>query len=295
MNHKLKYLAISFFCLFALGFVCINNIVPYIILQPRKITSTIKPDDFELSNRSISIRTHDSLLLSGYWIFTELDTPKAVIIMIHGISGHKESFLPICKQFASAGYASLIFDGRAHGSSEGRYCTYGHYEKRDVSAAVDSAKSKYPDIQIGVLGNSLGGAIALQALANDKRIDFGIIESTFTDLEQIVSDYQKRKMFGVRLRPISDYALFRAGKTGKFDPQKVRPIVFATNIKQPVLIAHGSADKNISVEYGKVLYQHLASENKKLIIVDGAGHHNLHINEGKYMKQILEFISKINM
>jgi len=33
---------------------------------------------------------------------------------------------------------------------------------------------------IGILGRSLTGAIGLQALGSDKRIRFGIIESTFS-------------------------------------------------------------------------------------------------------------------
>lgn len=86
---------------------------------------------------------------------------------------------------------TFIFDSRAHGESQGKYCTYGFYEKKDISAIVDFIGPKYRNVNIGIWGNSLGAAVAIQAMEYDSRILFGIIESTFTDLSQIVFDYKK--------------------------------------------------------------------------------------------------------
>jgi cephalosporin-C deacetylase-like acetyl esterase len=46
-------------------------------------------------------------------------------------------------------------------------------------------------VHFGVWGQSLGGAIGLQAIGFDKRIKFGIIESAFSSFKITVDDYFK--------------------------------------------------------------------------------------------------------
>lgn len=148
-------------------------------------------------------------------------------------------------------------------------------------------------MKIGVWGNSLGGAIAIQALEYDERIEFGIIESTFTDLNQIVFDYKKRILKGIGVRLVSDYVLRKAGEIGKFEPEKVKPIESVKNIEQPVLIAHGDSDGNISSEYGKQLYENLKTNKKEFKLIKGAGHFNLFEKGGQeYENQIMDFIQR---
>jgi len=184
-------------------------------------------------------------------------------------------------------------DSRAHGESGGNYCTYGFKEKKDISKVVDFIKTKNDSIAIGIWGNSMGGAIAIQALELDKRIEFGIIESTFTNLSTIVYDYQKGYTYGIGLKPFCKIALNEAGKIAQFSPEQVSPISSVKNIEQPVLIAHGEADKNIKFDYGKLLFENLKSVDKKFIPVKGAGHFNLGVVGGeKYTQAIEKFILK---
>lgn len=117
---------------------------------------------------------------------------KGIMILLHKIGGSKESFLHLTKELSERGIESMIFDLRAQGESGGKYCTYGYYEKNDVCVIVDHIKRENAELEIGVWENSLGGAVAVKAMEADQRIDFGIIESTFTALDIIVSDYQKR-------------------------------------------------------------------------------------------------------
>lgn len=272
-------------------FIGINNIAPYAILQPPRINENIKPGNYNLRSSALNIITHDSLVLKGYFIEPKTDTAKGVVLFVHGIGGCKEHCLGLSEKLANMGIASLVFDSRAHGKSGGKYCTYGYKEKKDVSKIVDLIKNKYPDLKIGIWGNSLGGAVAIQALEYDERIGFGIIESTFTDLDQIVFDYQKRLSKGFGIRSISNYVLKRAGNIGSFDPKDVCPLNAVKNIEQPVLIAHGDADKNISVKYGKLLFENLRSKNKELVIVKGGEHFGLFETGGKeYKNKVFDFI-----
>lgn len=59
------------------------------------------------------------------------------IILLHGIRGYKEHFSELAIRLNGKGYNTLALDLRAHGDSDGKYCTYGFYEKYDVQKAVD--------------------------------------------------------------------------------------------------------------------------------------------------------------
>jgi len=192
MNKKSKYALLIFVFLSSLIFVGVFFIAPYAILQPPRISEKIGPKDLGLKNSPLIIEVEENLKLQGFFIFQKKDSTRGIIILVHGIGGCKEHFLGLSEKLANQGIASVIFDGRAHGKSDGEYCTYGFFEKKDISKIVDELKIDYPKLPIGIWGNSLGGAISIQALEFDKRIEFGIIESTFSDLSQIKYNLSSR-------------------------------------------------------------------------------------------------------
>lgn len=273
----------------------VHYVLPYGIVsrQVRPIAAT--PAQFELYAEKTVLTTREGLQLRGYWVYPKIDQPKAVIILHHGIGGGKEQFYTVAQNLTEQGIACIIYDSRAHGESEGEYITYGYYEKYDVSDVVHAAQKKYPLLPIGIWGNSMGGAIALQALEIEPELDFGIIESTFTNLNDIVSDYQTRYTAGLRMRWISDYALERAGNIAQFNPVEVYPLRSAMNIKQPVFLAHGTADPNINFVYGEQLAEKLITNtNSEFYPVKGGNHYNLLSVGGEaYQNHINQFIQKM--
>lgn len=292
MNKRLKFFLFFVSILTIAVYYVTNYILPYSIIKPYRVVTNDHPENYELNAKAVSIYTKDSLQLAAYHITPSIP-PKATIILIHGISGCKEHFLPLSKTLTKAGYAIVAIDNRAHGKSEGLYCTYGYYEKSDIAQVVSYLKSHGHNEPIGVWGNSLGGAIAIQAMAYDPRISFGIIESTFTTLDDIVYDYQKRLSKGIGLKPIAAAALAKAGEIADFNPNQVSPLNAIKQLKQPIFIAHGDADKNIAVHYGKTLYENAASVNKELCIVNGAGHYDLFtVGKKNYKDRIFSFIEK---
>lgn len=291
MKRMLKRLAIGVFVLLLFGFLITHFVAPYIILKPQRVHLNQTPADYNVAFDELTIRTEDNLQLSAYLIYPEPIQPKGVFIMVHGIGGCKEHFIPLAAKLSKAGIATLVFDLRAHGESEGTYATYGYHEKNDVRKVVDFIKTKYSTIPIGIWGNSLGGAISLQAMAADPRIDFGIIESTFANMDDIVFDYKKRYLKGIGLRFVSDYTLNRAGKIASFNPDMVRPINAVKKIEKPMFLAHGDADKRICIAYGEALFTNLKSENKIWYPVPGAGHLNLsEIGGAAYQNALFQFI-----
>jgi len=293
LKKPLKYLAIGILAIMILGFIGVNNIAPYAITQPPRTNESITPKELNLKSEPLNIITKDNVEINGYWIKSELDTSKGIIILIHGIGGCKEHFLGLAEELSKKGIESIIFDGRAHGKSGGEFCTYGFKEKKDIAQIVDKIKERKPNLPIGIWGNSLGGAIAIQTLEFDKRIKFGIIESTFTELNQIVFDYKKRILKGIGIRSLSDFALKRAGQIANFEPLKIKPIESVKNIEQSIFIAHGDSDRNISFKYGQQLFDNLKTKDKEFILVKGGGHFDLFDKGGiEYKNKIMNFIDR---
>lgn len=293
MNNKLKYLLTFLFIILFFAFLGIHYIAPYAILQPPRINGNLTPQRLNLKSDLLQLEVEPNLFLNGYWIQSKTNMVKGIIIIVHGVGGCKESYLHLSQKLAKKGVESIIFDGRAHGQSGGQFCTYGYHEKDDISKIVDYIKTKKPSIPIGVWGSSMGGAIALLSLEQDKRLQFGLVESTFTDLGQIVFDYKKRLAKGIGIRRLSDYAIKRAGILGNFKPEKVKPIEAVKNIKQPVIIAHGEVDKNITFRYGQLLFDNLQSTDKEFVLLKNGGHENMHVAGGKaYEARMIGFIER---
>jgi uncharacterized protein len=248
-----------------------------------------------LTGTPIEFYSKDSLKLSAYLTHSQTDSVKGTIIFVHGIRGKKEYFIGLSKLLAQNGYNSVLLDLRAHGQSEGRYCTFGVKEKEDLSLLVNELVMLEEEAPksiglIGVWGQSLGAAVALQAMSIDSRIKFGIIESTFSDFESIAHDYLNYFM-GYSFESMSKFMVYRAGKLAKFKPQLASPINACNSIRQPVFMAHGDVDKKINIKYGKANFNALASKQKEFFAVKGASHVTVWKVGGEaYFKKVLKFI-----
>jgi len=284
--------AALFSVVFLLGGALLYQSAPYMILTPRKFNLRQTPADRSLPYEKIEVNTSDSLTLRGYWVHRPGETGRPVIILLHGVGGCKEMWLPTAAWLWQEGFETVFLDNRAHGESGGQYCTYGFYEKYDVSAITGYIQQRKSGEPIGVWGNSLGGAIAVQALAVEPRLAFGIVESTFADLRTIVFDYQRRRL-KIPWAWFADDGMARAAAMAHFEPDSVRPAELAKRVRQPVFLAHGDADDRIKVEYGRQIFDNLGSIRKQLYLVPGAGHLNVMAKGGPaYKNAILQFIKQ---
>lgn len=240
---------------------------------------------------SLTIRTKDGLLLKACLIHTDKEQQKGTIIFLHGIRAEKEIFVSGAEEMASKGYNSVLIDLRAHGESQGVYCTFGYYEKYDVSSLIDSLDLRINLSQnYGVWGQSLGGAVALQTLEIDPRLKFGIVESTFSSFETIVYDYISYNL-KIKSKRLTRYLVSRSEKLGDFNSNEVVPVNSASRIDQPVLVVHGSVDNRINKKYGYEIFENLKSSSKEFVLVDSAKHSNVwEVGGEPYFKEVMSFL-----
>jgi uncharacterized protein len=289
-------------CVFASAgyYIAVYHILPYSSIRPHRITREEKtllysghydPSTFNLKFENLDVLVEDSITLRGWFIHAKGNTGVATIILLHGIANCKESLLGFADTLAQLGYNCILYDARAHGESGGSNCTYGFYEKHDVSAYIDKATKEYAHVgPIAIYGNSFGAAVALQAMAGDKRIRCGIVECSFATLREVAYDYWKR-LSHLPIHFIPDAALKNSEKIANFPVDSVKPEESAKQIDCPVLIAHGDQDKNISWEYGMRVFRNIKSPAKEWYLVHGAGHYDVpKVGGSAYFNILIKFL-----
>ena len=94
--------------------------------------------------------------------------PWAVIVGVHGMNDYANAFHLAAPWWAARGITTLAYDQRGFGRSPGRGVWAPDALKvADLRAIVALARRRWPGALIVVAGESLGGAVALEAFASD--------------------------------------------------------------------------------------------------------------------------------
>lgn len=211
-------------------------------------------ETFTVHNEAISIKG---------WRFPARGQARATLVFLHGVADNRASGIGIAQRFTTRGFTVIAYDSRAHGESTGDACTYGYYEKKDLTRVLDTVRTS----PIVVLGHSLGAAVALQAAAVDDRISSVVAVETFSDLRTVA---QERAPFVLTKRTIAK-AFAEAESRAAFRVDDVSPVQAARHIRVPVLLIHGAEDRETRPEHSRRVYDALSGP-KRLIIVPKTGH-----------------------
>jgi hypothetical protein len=286
-----------------LGYLGINyaivNVLPYSAIRPSRCTKEdlikynsgiISPKDVGLNWTDFNITVEGTIKLKGWFVYSNQNQAKGTIFLLHGIASCKATMLSTAELLASNGFNCVLYDSRTNGESGGINCTFGFYEKGDLSLYIDSTIARFPNsAPYGVFGNSLGAAVAIQTMAIDKRIVCGIAESPFANLREVIHDYFAR-MILLHINYIPDAALKYTEKIAHFKVDSVQPVLAAKYITQPIMIVHGLADKHISPIYGKEVFDNLKSKDKIWYPIENGTHYNLALVGGEELKnRIIKF------
>jgi alpha-beta hydrolase superfamily lysophospholipase len=217
----------------------------------------------------------DRVRLTG-WRFPAHGPRRATIVYLHGIADNRASAVGPARRLVARGFDVVAYDSRANGDSGGNICTYGYYEKRDLRRVLNTIDGLDPGPlgPVIVIGTSLGGAVALQAAADDPRISAVVAAEPFSDLRTIATERAPWYLPS----PIVRRAFALAELQGRFEVDAVSPMNAATHITVPVLLIHGARDQETRPEHSRRIYDALAGQ-RKLLIVDGAAHNQSLTND----------------
>lgn len=93
--------------------------------------------------------------------------PRAVIVALHGMNDYSNAFDMPGRVWAKLGITTLAYDQRGFGRSDRPGLWAGSDTMRaDLSDALAAARARYPGVPVFALGESMGGAVVLTALAS---------------------------------------------------------------------------------------------------------------------------------
>ena len=278
------------------GRFALERVLPYAIIGETRVLKEVKyrrvtPVNMGLEGERFAVQAEPGMWLAGWFVRAE-GVARGTVVLLHGHNSCKEAMLPLAKLLAVHGFNSLTYDSRGCGESGGQYGTYGFYEKGDCSRCVDELLRRYGAKlgPVSIFGNSYGGAVAVQTMAEDQRFRCGVVESTFATLPEVVRDYE-RNITGVRFDALCDAALVRAGVIAHFPPWEVKPEAAARLIRCPVLVVHGTVDSDVATRFGERVFRNLSAPGSRWYPIQGAGHGNLWEKGGEaYRQTVLGFL-----
>lgn len=230
-----------------------------------------KRQDLDLKNG----RGHK--LACSWWKFEPEDAPAPqlpCVIYLHGNASCRLAAFELLRHLLPAAITVFALDFSGSGLSEGDYVSLGYYEREDVEAVIAHLRASGEVSTVGLWGHSMGATTALLYGDRDPSIAGMVLDSSFTDLMQLINELgQNLREQGLR---IPGFAISVAAgmirrsvrKRAKFDPRDVSPSSKCGQSFIPALFAHGEKDTFIRPEHSQQLCAAYAGD-KNLVLFDG--------------------------
>lgn len=261
---------------------------------------------FKMNVKEALIPTFDQTTLEAFLIISAKPTNKWIVVL-HGWMQNRYSILYLAKPFYDAGFNVLVYNARNHGSNQDSTTTFGLNEAKDLFFVIKYLKEKYQkdNIEIALIGNSMGASTILQALVDydlsAMNVKSAIFDCGYDDFSHMI------KILGIT-RIDHHWFWFYYGLKfwlkyqDKFNISDIVPIKKMQNCsKTPILFIHGTKDQTVPITMTKKLFQEKIKyektvRNKKpseLLIIEGARHvEAMTTNYPLYTKTAFKFVNK---
>lgn len=238
------------------------------------------------------IKSRDGLRLHGFLIPNTTTDKKRIAVLVHGYQGSPAfDFSAAARFYFNNGFSLFLIDQRTHGDSEGKYITFGAFERYDV---VDWCKyldnytnHEYEFILSGV---SMGATTVLLAAAEPDMIKLNYITADcgFTAPARIFT-HVFRQWYHLPTFPILNIARTVCKNKAKFSFDEFSTTNSVKNLRAPVTFIHGEADDFVTPDNSIDNYNECTTE-KYILTVPEAGHGVSYIKDTERVKQELQRI-----
>ncbi len=215
--------------------------------------------------------------ISGRFCIYASDAPT--ILFFHGNGEISADYEDIGPQFgAASGVNLLVLDYRGYGESSGTPSN---------STMISDARALFPKVKkfldtkhiatpIIIMGRSLGSASAIEiAVEYETQLAGIVLESAYARVEPLLT------LFGISSQLIA-----------RMDLTSLENVVKLRNVHLPLLVLHGEEDSLIPAAHGRELFEASPAINKKLIILPGAEHNTILLNE-QYFVALADWLKSI--
>lgn len=233
--------------------------------------------------------------LTGFLLRAEKES-DIYVFGAHGYRSYgKKEFAAVTQHYIKKGFNVFFPDHVASGESEGTYCTFSHYETIDCLKWLDYMLDTFgKDIKIILHGVSMGAATVMRMTGSGllpENVKMTIEDCGFTT----AVDLFRFKLEGLGIK--SDRPIRAVNKVNKkrlgFDFYELNPVESVKKATIPMMFIHGDSDGLVPSFMVHELYDACASEEKKILKIDGADHaQSLMVGGEEYFNALDEFVDK---
>ncbi|HUB52855.1 MAG TPA: alpha/beta fold hydrolase [Terracidiphilus sp.] len=185
------------------------------------------------------------------WSFVPRSGNGDAVIVEHGQGDNRVGMLGYADMLLRHGYAVLLPDSRAAGTSGGEFITFGVLEAGDFNQWFNWLKSDEHPRCVYAVGNSMGAAVVLEAQARQPGYCAVVAESGFSSFRQ-TAYLRMGQTFGTGpwlgetlLLPTVEAGLIYARYKYGVDLAASSPVNAVKHNHVPILLIHGMADGNL--------------------------------------------------
>jgi len=227
-----------------------------------------------MSEENISFTSNGAKTIVGVLHHPAGESPRGAIILCHGMDSSKnsEKLVSLARALAGRGFLTLRFDFAYVGESSEKFedITYSG-EVEDLRAACSFMHHRFSG-EIGILGSSMGGTVALLFAAEDPAIAALVTIAAPVHPEAFPRRALSPKgLQKWRDRGFTFYNGQRLNLALLEDLETINVVKSARKIACPLLIIHGEEDEVVPVEEAREL-NGCVSAKKKLLILKGTDH-----------------------
>ena len=279
----------------AAGFALATLVYAYAATHPPRRRFTGTPAAVGLEFEEVSFPAQDGLRISGWYLPAPFPAEtQGVIVCCHGYPQNRLEMLPYAQFLHDAGFAALVFDFRALGRSEGSLCSFGHKEVADIQGALDYLDTR-PDTETlpkGVLGLSLGAAVAILAAAQDERVQAVVAEAPYPNLRDALNR-RCSVVFGPLGKSVAAPILWWARRWISLDPSTISPAaVMYALAPRPLLLIQGQRDMLVDWRDTARMAQ-VAPDSTELWLLPQAGHARcFRLGGEEYRRRVTRFFQQ---
>ena len=227
------------------------------------------PDSIGLAYEPVEIITEDGTKLDAWYL--PVREPRGTVLFFHGNAGNISHRLDSLKVFNELNLATLIFDYRGYGRSEGAVSERGIYLDAEAVWRHLTEERGIPAAEIVLFGRSLGAAVAA-SVASRHTAGALIIESGFVsvpDMAAKIYPWLPARWLARISFPTGDYL---------------------QTVTCPVLVVHSRDDEIIPFEQGLRLFE-VTREPKQFLELRGGHNDGFLVSGLHYLDGLDAFIA----
>ena len=193
----------------------------------------------------------------------EAVSPRARLLLFHGFYANRYQVLDIAQGLRARDYEILLFELRGHGARPGP-CTLGLREVDDTRVVLEWA-SHLPGaapLPVGLLGLSLGAAVACQVALREPSVRAIVVDSIYSHFLPVLRRSLWRR-FHIPTIPLAWIIWWSVQGALRRPLDPLDPAALAPHLRIPLLAIQGGEDRRVVPMLGREFFQRWAGPKER--------------------------------